>query len=315
MGGFRVSRFLRPPSPPSFRLTERDLDILESIGRARFLTAQMVEWLHFPPQKGRRAKGFSSNCRKRLRLLWQVGYIERLWIDHFNTPAIYGLSGKGAKTLALYRGINTDELAVVGRRKPSPLFLEHGLAIAQTYAAIAAVLSGNPSISLAEFRAEHTFKGKGCYDLLPDPIRGPRLIPVIPDGLFILERSDGRRKLIFLEVDQATMSLKRVSSKIRGYEAYRFGKGPSLFKVRFGYPPDFFVAVVVSSPSRLEKVKDMVRKELKQLGWQERLERYLFKPIAELNPEKSLVWEDASGHTVSLVEGAYPEPLAGLRRF
>ena len=40
-------------APPRLRITERDIAILHSLSTARFLTAQAVEWLHFPDWRAR----------------------------------------------------------------------------------------------------------------------------------------------------------------------------------------------------------------------------------------------------------------------
>lgn len=313
MAGSRMSRTERAPVTPPFRLTERDLDILESLGRVRFLTASLIEWLHFPPRDGPRARGFSSSCRARLRLLWQAGYVERLWPERFNAPAVYALGGKGAAALAAARGYAPAAFAVVGRRPPGTLFLAHALAVARVYAALVAALTTLPDVCLADFRNERAFQGAGGHDALPDVADGRRAIPVVPDGLFVLERADGRRRLLFLEADCATMPLTRVAVKVRGYEAYRLGTGPALFRARFACPPEFAVALVASTPARLAALRETVGAELTRWGWQSRAGRYLFHALPDLTPDTALVWEDASGGPVAVAGGAGDVPAGGER--
>lgn len=304
MAGSRASRIRRPSTPPPIRLTERDLDILESVGRVRFLTATLVEWLHFPPGAGERARGFSSSCRARLRLLWQAGYLERLWPDRFSGPAVYALGRRGVEALVAHRGCSPSDLASLGRKVPGALFLQHTLAVARVYAAVVVALRAVPEVRLADFRGEHAFKGPGCHDRLPDPADGRRRLPVVPDGLLVLERADGRRRLVFLEVDRATMVLARVAARVRGYEAYRLGHGPSLFRARFGYPPDFGVALVASTPRRLEALRETVGRELARWGWQARAGRYLFHCLPDLTPDTALGWDDTVGRPTSLLGGS-----------
>ena len=301
MAGSRASRVHRPPAPPAVRLTERDLDILDSLGQVRFLTAALVEWLHFPPQAGERARGFSSSCRARLRLLWQAGYLERLWSDRFHGPAVYALGRKGVEALAVRRGRAPADLACLGRKPLGTLFLEHALAIARAYAAVAVALAEVPHVHLAGFRGEHAFKGSGRHDRLPDVADGRRWLPVVPDGLFVLQRADGRHRLIFLEVDRATMPLSRIAAKVRGYEAYRLGSGPALFRARFGHPPDFSLAFVASTTTRLQALQRTVRRQLERWGWQARAGRYLFHHLPDLIPATALAWEDTLCHPVSLL--------------
>lgn len=40
-------------APPRLRITKRDIAILHSLSTARFLTAQTIEWLHFPDWRAR----------------------------------------------------------------------------------------------------------------------------------------------------------------------------------------------------------------------------------------------------------------------
>lgn len=307
MVGSRASRTVRPATAPSFRLTERDLDILESLGRARFLTAPLVEQLHFPPQSGERARGFSSSCRTRLRLLWQSGYVERLWPERLGSPPVYALSPKGAAALAAHRAVPPGELAVLGRKLPTPFFLEHTLAIAHVYVAVATALAGVDGVRLACFQGEHAFQGAGRHDCLPDVADDRHKIPVVPDGLFVLERSDGRRRLVFLEVDRATMSLARAAAKVRGYEAYRTGAGPDLFQARFGYPPEFSVALVAPTHARLKRLRQAVQDELERWGWGDLdilAGRYLFHHHQDLAPATALQWYDALNRPVWLLGGS-----------
>jgi len=308
MAGSRASRVERPATPPVVQLTERDLDILDSLGRVRFLTANLVEWLHFPPQAGPRARGFSSSCRARLRRLWQAGYLERLWPDRFCGPVVYALDRRGVEALAAHRGREPASLAHRGRKTPGALFLEHSLGLARAYAAVVTALADVPRVRLAAFQGEHVFQGEGGYDRLLDPADGRRQIPVVPDGLFQLERADGRRRLVFLEVDQATMTLARVAIKVRGYEAYHLGAGPARFQDRFGYPPDFCVALVAPTPARRQALQQAVQRELARWGWSARAGRYLFHCLPDLDPATALAWEDAHGQPVSLL-GRSPNDL------
>ncbi|HEY76405.1 MAG TPA: hypothetical protein G4O00_09525, partial [Thermoflexia bacterium] len=260
-----------------------------------------VEWLHFPPREGKWAWGFSSACRARLRLLWQAGYLDRLWPDRFNGPAVYTLGRRGIEALAAYRGLSPDVRAGSGQGLPGSAFLEHALGIARAYAAIRAALREVPEVHLADFQGEHTFKGADNHDVLPDIADGRRRIPVVPDGLLVLERSDGRRRLVFLEVDRATIPLGRIGARVRGYEGYRIGVGPSLFRARFGLPPAFTVAFVVPTPGRLRSLQKTVSRELRRWGWEGRAGAYLFHLLRDLTPTTALVWEDAAGKETSLL--------------
>lgn len=299
-GSKRGSRVQRPASPPNVQLTARDLDLLDDLGRVRVLTAALAEQLHFPPQAGRRAQGFSSSCRARLRRLWQAGYLARHWPDRFQGPPVYALDRRGVQALAAYRGRAAGDLATLGPM-PGSLFLAHALGIAQVYAAVAPALAGVAEVYLAAFWGEHRFKGRGGYDRLPDPADGRQRIPVLPDGLFWLARADGRRRLVFLEVDEGTMTLARVAVKVRGYEAYRQGEGPARFQARFGCPPEFSVAFVAPTLDRRQRLQQTVADQLHARGWAARAGRYLFHCLPDLTPATALVWADAQAAPVALL--------------
>ncbi len=285
------------------RITDRDLDVVESVGRLRFLTAEFIEWLYFPPQDGPRAHGFSSSCRRRLRLLWQAGYLDRIWPDRFHGPAVYTLNRQGARLLSAHRGIRRADLAPLGRGEPSTMFLEHTLNVARVYAAVRVALSAVEQVDVKAFHPEHVYRGPGCHDRLPDPAGGKERIPVVPDGLFVLQRAGDQHRLVFLEVDRGTMGLKRVAAKLRGYEAYRLGTGPRLFRKRFDFPPVFDVAWTAPDEGRLQSMQELAERELARWGWQARAARHLFHVLPALTPETALAWEDARRRPVSLLGG------------
>ncbi|HEY77210.1 MAG TPA: hypothetical protein G4O00_13720, partial [Thermoflexia bacterium] len=260
-----------------------------------------VEWLHFPPREGKWAWGFSSACRARLRLLWQAGYLDRLWPDRFHGPAVYTLDRRGVEALAAYRGFPSDGLIGRGRKELSPLFLEHALDVARVYAAVAAALREVPEVHLADFRGEHTFRGPGDHDRFPDPADPRRTLPVVPDGLFVLERADGKRRLVFLEVDRGTMAVRRVRGKVRGYGGYRVGEGPGRFRARFGHPPVFVVTWVGRDRRGKERLREVVGEEWARWSGTGGGVVHLFHALPDLTPETALGWEDGEGRKVSLL--------------
>src|SRR5687768_3043093 len=69
------------------RVTERDLDLFQSLSTARYLTAEHIEWLHFPawweryghePQPPLPAPPPSSAVYTRLRKLKRAGFLHCL---------------------------------------------------------------------------------------------------------------------------------------------------------------------------------------------------------------------------------------------
>src|SRR2546430_1647188 len=97
----------RPDTPPAYRMQARDIQIIESIFRHRFLTVSHIHAL---------LGGSESKLSVRCRFLWQDGYLERpksLRPTRLLTEEIvYALGKKGAQLL--------EEL----RKKGQPL-LQH----------------------------------------------------------------------------------------------------------------------------------------------------------------------------------------------
>lgn len=100
------SRHTRPKQPQPFQLTTRDLDVLASVYRHRFLTAAHVRTLHFPNVSLRVAQ-------VRLQRLWTARYLDRLYLvpetpgvrDRFAGQPLYSLALAGARHVAATRGI------------------------------------------------------------------------------------------------------------------------------------------------------------------------------------------------------------------
>lgn len=61
----RLRRFRRADTPPPFRLTQRDGEVLRLVARCRYLRTEHIFRRLFP-------QGALSNCRRRLRLLYHM---------------------------------------------------------------------------------------------------------------------------------------------------------------------------------------------------------------------------------------------------
>ena len=112
-----------PAAPlPPFRITDRDIAILEAIARYRLLS---------PPLLLRIVGGSERGVRNRLRLLTAHKYIVRL-AAKITEPLAYGLANKGARFLAK-RGININpRLDWTAANHRSDYFRAHTLEVADT---------------------------------------------------------------------------------------------------------------------------------------------------------------------------------------
>src|SRR5437870_75067 len=74
----RLPRYRRASAPPRMVLTERDREILRQVYLFRMMTREQVERLLFPPEHGQDHFTKTSKARKRLKLLYHHGFLERI---------------------------------------------------------------------------------------------------------------------------------------------------------------------------------------------------------------------------------------------
>jgi hypothetical protein len=128
----------------------RDLEILLSIGTARMLTIQHVEWLHFASWRKRyveatdlrktdpKAPAYrpARQVHERLAGMEQHGLLSRATgttdrgSSYFRRlPDVFSLTSAGADLLCAQLGVEPEELSVVERRIRAIQNLEHTIAI------------------------------------------------------------------------------------------------------------------------------------------------------------------------------------------
>jgi hypothetical protein len=192
MGLGRQSRAVPRKEPPEVRRQERDLWLLESIGKMRFLTTSQLARLGF--------EGSRSAANKRLRKLLDERLV-RVWMRSLAEENIYSLNTAGAKLLPKEEG------------KPSPWVvprslesnLEHLLTINEVRIAFALALG-----DLGEIRW-----WRSDWEL-----RGATRGTVVPDALFgISWGSDAEKQCFALEVENRTRSPLAFLRKILRYRA------------------------------------------------------------------------------------------------
>ncbi len=173
MGPVRQSRATRRDEPPEVRLQERDLWLLESIGRMRFLTTTQLARLAFERSR--------SAANKRLRKLLDEGFV-RVWVRSLSEDSIYSLSRTGAKRLSREDGDGSSWTV------PRDLDgnLEHLLAINEVRLSFALALTdGEEGISW--WRSDWELRTATRGKIVPDAIFGFRWNSETPEGVFTLE--------------------------------------------------------------------------------------------------------------------------------
>lgn len=225
----RQPRHRRPAERPRIGLTARDLAILRDVAEQRLLTAELVAWRHFPGAGGTPVEDrptVSWAVQRRLQLLWQAGYLQRVfrpvrWGEG-QAAIVYALDDLGAAALARHLGVDRAQFLV---RRGGPLlealFVEHTLAVARCWAALATACARTANLRLVDWRGERALKRGG----LAERVRvrrqeSAREVPVLPDGTACLELDGVHRARYFLEVDLGTATNAVLTDKIRAYAAY-----------------------------------------------------------------------------------------------
>lgn len=195
-------------------LSSRDLDILASVERYRFLTARHLQALHFTEHAS--AESASRTCRRvlaRLRGLRILGVLDRRigGIRAGSEGLVYYVDTAGDR-------IQRDSTQARTRRRfdePSARFLDHTLAIADMAIAVmdAARTHGAEVVKIdPEHHATRTYQdGYG----IPQVLR--------PDLYIELAASIGDNEVsaFFIEVDLGHESLPTLLGKSLAYEEYR----------------------------------------------------------------------------------------------
>ncbi len=256
-----------------FQVTKRDLDMLASIVVARYLTAEALEWLHWPTWRDRwkaaqaadKAEVYrpAPHLYRRLNHLVDAGLlyklrrpIERSWDTFGRAPDVYMLSPDGVEMLAGYHPDWTIDDIVYPTRKRERSYqnIAHGTAIGQAYAAIRAVLEANPITALENWQGDYVTAK--AYDRLVVRRIGHSgsmeqvTLPVQPDATFVLMGHGGTpkelRRRIFVEIDRGTRATRTWADKISAYDRYR---GSAELKARYGVD-DFTVLTITTTEAQ-----------------------------------------------------------------
>ena len=188
---------------PPFQMTERDIAIVEAVYRYRMLERRQIENLFFLSATGQRTN--TSYARKRLRRLYLHGYLERILrpIDpsEGSRGPVYRLGPTGARLLAQQAGVPVGQFHYWGRgddqdsrrTQVQPLFLEHGLALADVRIAIEQAAKMN-DVCIEAWRDDVEIRHARDWDsvIVATEDGQQKRIPINPDGYFILSAAHGR---------------------------------------------------------------------------------------------------------------------------
>ena len=217
----RQSRFKRDLKK-GLRTTERDLDILQLVGRRRFLDINHVADLLQAP---RQRDGRSQVTERRLNRLFHHGYLDRpkTQLNRYvagSKPTVYCLTPKGVLLVVQNRGV------AYAAGSTERTYLEHALLTSDIH--VSAELSCRrhgiyltPFEEILERHASEATKrrvGKERVDGWPVTFthtdRKEYTLPLYPDDIFVVP---GKRdpSLLFVEADRGTEPLTRTDLRHR----------------------------------------------------------------------------------------------------
>jgi hypothetical protein len=244
--------------------------MLRSLADARLLTAEALEWLHFPSWRTRYRRCIeqqdapndaryqaSSNLYRRLRGLCDGHSIQRVSravaaasTMFYRVPDAYGLTAAGVELLAAHDGV--DAAAAIAPRKRAIQNLDHAVAIGRFYAALRAELEYRGR-RLTEWQGDHRL-ARNAYDRIAIAgVREP--LPILPDATFVL---DSIR--YFVEIDRGTRPLRSWTDKVRAYAAYQQS---ALLAARYQVA-QFCILIVAPTPVRLLRIAEEVATVMRQ---------------------------------------------------
>lgn len=282
------------PIPQRIQITERDVALFHSLATARYLTAETLEWLHFPTWRERwtaaqqAGKPYypSSLLYSRLKRLAAHGFIHRITrvavtaIDRVQRANdVYLLAQDGARLLARRTGQSIEDIPCERPRLRSVYTLEHGELIGRFYAAVRAKVETMRSIQLDGWTGDHLL-ARGHYDRMA--VRVPNAhggmtterLPVLPDAAFWIVPRTSERVLFFVEVDR-DRPLRSWREKIRAYEAYA---GSAELQARYGVKSFVLLTATVDEAQRRRLMTATAEIHGRASG------RYLFTRVADLHP-------------------------------
>ena len=271
------------PSQPLY-LQERDIEVVQACYKHRALTTQQIQGLFF----GEKNK---TLARDRLEKLYDHGYLDRAFMPvkmgAGRSPTFYIVDRAGYELLRRERD---PELKWYSSSKEvSDDFLEHTFAINQV---MVAVMLGAAAAGfwVEEWWSEREVKAD--YDRVEVKSGKDRRqsIPIVPDAYFVIVAGN-RRFHFFLELDRATMALKRFKQKVEGYIAY-YQSGR--YTERFGTKSLRILTVVESKTAIGAKRIENIKQVAEAAGGQK---RFWFAQLKDISPAQALtapIWYKGS---------------------
>ncbi|MHB1314112.1 MAG: replication-relaxation family protein [Christensenellales bacterium] len=235
------------------QLSERDKTILEAIRKFRYLTTVQIWQLYFNDSVGQIAAHRAAN--RALAKLSELGLITAL------QRRIGGVrAGSGSYVWCLgtagIRLLNQDGASAGAQKRkrhfePSLRFLEHTLAISETYVQLSLIKDKYKNVELHKVEVE-----PDCWK----PYIGDSgtVIYLKPD-LYIVTTVDDYEDHWFFEIDLATESPSRILVKCQQY--YRYYQSDAEQRTNDVFP---LVVWIASNEKRVRSLRDHIADEFKE---------------------------------------------------
>jgi Replication-relaxation len=265
----RRPRFRRASEPPSFRVTDDDVEIVRQLARHRFLRST-----HIAALVGRSL----DRTNDRLSRLYHASYLDRprAQLDYYpssgSAPMVYALADRGARLLIERDGTEfaNVEWSRKNRQAGRP-FIEHQLEIMDFYVALQCSAQRRRDVRLIHpDELVKSFPDQRVNTRNPFAVRARLVhggvaqeIAVVPDLTFGLSFSDRSRRCFMVEIDRGTMPVVRTDfaqtsfeRKMRGYLTAHAAKQ---HEKQFGWKA-FRVLTITTDQARKQSMQEALRR-------------------------------------------------------
>ncbi len=276
-----------------FLLQPRDVEICEAIHDLRVLSSDHVAALFFPTADG----AVSTQCRRRLSLLSEAGYIERREQPQTRSdgrrPYLYFLSHAGRQLLVDELGYEPENIHwQPGYNSVRWPFLEHQLMLSTIHVGFR-LASCRAGWELATWTDDRILREAHTQRVTVQGEDGAaRKVTVVPDAYMVLSIGGEHGLYFWIEADRGTVTVqarslqkRSWSQRTRAYQA--FVRSEACAKL---YPTlKIRVLTVTTGQERLQNLKAATEHA-------DGKTRYWFTTIDELTPETALdvpIWQIA----------------------
>src|SRR4051794_3696966 len=308
----RRPRFRRAATPPPFRLTGDDVEIVRVVARHR-----LIRSTHIAALVGRSL----DRTNDRLLRLFHAGYIDRprAQLDYYPTvgsaPMIYALADRGTRLLKEWDGVEfrNPEWSRKNREATRP-FIEHQIEIVDFEIGVQRAVQEHGGVTLISAEDIIADAPRPLPTMNPFSLQAKlsdhgvvRETAIVPDIVFGLELANGSRRNFMVEIDRGTMPVRRSdpeqTSIERKMRVYLTAHAAKQHQREFGWT-NFRALFVTTNHDRIETMMDASRQpQARRHGVGSSL--FWFSTFAEIKEAAdllSLEWRDGNRRTVRLAQ-------------